>query len=99
MPINQNITPTTERHILELGNRYEIAVSDDGFVIHQLALQKTGGWARHKSTYTKSADDFIDKLLRFELQSEEVNSLQAIQKTLNAIRAEFKEAIAVGKSQ
>lgn len=89
----------TEQHILELSNRYQLGVSDGGFVIYQLKLNPQGTWERVKGNFTKSADILIDLLLRLELQAEEKQTLADIKKTLDAIRQEFREAITMGKSR
>lgn len=89
----------TEQHILELSHRYQLGVSDGGFVIYQLQLNQQGAWERVKGNFTKSADILIDLLLRLELQEEEKQTLADIKTTLDAMRQEFREAITIGKSR
>lgn len=88
-----------ENHIIELSNRYQLGVNDNGFIIYQLQLNPQGTWQRVKGNICKSADTLIDNLLRLELQHEDKTTLKDIQTTLHAVRQEFKEAIAIGRTQ
>ncbi|MFD1806233.1 hypothetical protein ACFSAV_07615 [Pasteurella oralis] len=88
-----------EQHIIELSNHYQLKATDDFLILYQLKLQDNGTWARVKACATKSPDYLIDTLIRLELQNEEVATLEDIAKTINAMRAELKEAINVGRTQ
>ncbi|MFC1022291.1 hypothetical protein ACFGWG_08145 [Pasteurella multocida] len=88
-----------EQHIIELSNRYQLKVTDDFLILYQLKLQENGTWERVKAYTTKSPDYLLDTLIRLELQSENVTTLEDVAKTITAMRAELKEAINVGRTQ
>lgn len=82
-----------EQHIIELSNRYQIAVSEQGFLVKQLALNTQGQWESQKEQYCTCFEAVIEHLQKCELAQEDVLSLQDCKKVQQAILAEIREAI------
>lgn len=87
-----------EIHILELSKRYQLGVTEGGFVLYELKLNDKGTWERVKGAFVTSFEVLLDKLLRLELKNEDINTLEEMKRTLEAIRAEFREAVVMGRS-
>ncbi|WP_424408057.1 hypothetical protein [Pasteurella sp. PK-2025] len=88
-----------ESHIIELSNKYQLKATDDCFVLYQLNLKDDGTWERMKAYTTRSPDYLLDTLIRLELQSEEVETLENVAKTIQAMRSELREAINIGRTE
>lgn len=86
-------------HILELSNRYLLGVGDNQtYTICRLQRAPEGGWLRSNGKICRNFDQVLDCLIHQELSQEDKLTLADCAKTLHAIRAELKEAIAIEQS-
>lgn len=87
-----------EQHIIELSNRYQITIIDNGFILYQLVLTKNGSWKRAKAQHCKNFSAVLDSLEHCELAEEDVATLQDCLKVREAIAAEIREVICKSQS-
>lgn len=87
-----------EQHIIELSNRYQIAVSEQGFLVQQLILNQGGQWETSEKQCCTCFEAVIEYLQKCELAQDEVLTLQDCKKVQQAILAEIREAICHSQS-
>lgn len=80
------------QHVIELSNKYLIRVSDWGYTVDRLMLSHAGTWIADRQFYCTEFNALIDRLLKCEISSKDIATLQTCADTLAQIRAEFKDA-------
>lgn len=85
-------------HLIELSKTYQLGVTDAGYVVYQLELDSDINLKRNKASYCKTFEGVLEFLIRCELQNENVNNLENVQKVIEAIKAEISEAICKSQS-
>lgn len=85
-------------HLIELSKTYQLGVTDAGYVVYQLELDSDINLRRNKASYYKTFEGVLEFLIRCELQNENVNNLEDVQKVIEAIKAEISEAICKSQS-
>ncbi|MBN6079920.1 hypothetical protein [Aggregatibacter actinomycetemcomitans] len=81
-----------ERHLIELSETYQLGVHDGGYMVYQLE-QDGERFKRKKATKCATFDAAIEFLINCELQAEDLENVEQLKKTLNAIREEVSAAI------
>ncbi|WAM59361.1 hypothetical protein OW731_12935 [Avibacterium paragallinarum] len=52
------------QHIIELSNRYQLCVNDNGFILYQLTLNNEGVWKRSKGQVCRNFEAVVETLER-----------------------------------
>lgn len=87
-----------EQHIIELSHRYQIVVSDRGFMVNQLMLNQNGQYEIQTKQHCPNFESVIQYLEQCELSQEDVLSLQDCKKVQQAILAEIRDVICRSQS-
>ena len=80
-----------QQHIIELSNRYQLTISDSGFVLYPLERDNEGRFKRSGGQYCTNFEAVVETLQKRELNNEDVISLADCAKVLSAIKAEIHE--------
>lgn len=80
-----------QEHIIELSNRYALKLDGEhSYIIYKIELKEDGTYERIGGKVCKTLFAVIDTLIYCELMDEDVTSLSAIAKKLDAIKSEVE---------